>query len=133
MLDDLGLLPALRWHIRRFSSQSGVEAQLHSEGVNDRLRAELELAAFRIVQEALTNVARHAHTDTAAVALIQESGVLRIRVSDSGSGFDHDAVSPSVGSGLIGMRERAALLGGTLSIESSPGKGTIINAEFPFA
>ena len=131
MLDDLGLLPALRWHIRRFSSLSGVEAHLHSEGVNDRLRAELELAAFRIVQEALTNVARHAHTDTAAVALIQESGVLRIRVSDSGSGFDHDAVSPSVGSGLIGMRERATLLGGSLSIQSSPGSGTEVIAELP--
>jgi len=131
MLDNLGLLPALRWHVRRFSSQTGVETQLHSERVNDRLPAEVELAAFRIVQEALTNVARHSHTDSAAVALIQENGVLRIRVSDSGSGFDQDGVSP--GGGLIGMRERAALLGGSLSIQSSPANGTEIIAELPVA
>ena len=133
MLDDLGLLPAFRWHLKRFASQTGIEGRLHAEGVGNRHSAELELAAFRIVQEALTNVARYAGTKSADVEVVQREGVLHIRVSDSGSGFDPDDVGPGMGSGLIGMRERAALLGGTLSIESSPGKGTIINAELPVA
>ena len=133
MLDDLGLLPALRWHVKRFASQTKVDALLRAEGVENRHRAELELTAFRIVQEALTNVARHGGTDSATVDLTQREGVLLIRVSDTGSGFDPDAIGPGMGSGLIGMRERATLLGGTLSIESSPGNGTTINAELPIA
>lgn len=133
MLDDLGLVPALRWHVRRFSSETRIDVQLHSTGLDGRLRTELELAGFRIVQEALTNVVRHARTDKAVLELTQEHGVLRIRVADSGAGFDPDAVPPGVGSGLIGMRERASLLGGSLSIQSSPGSGTEVIAELPIA
>ena len=133
MLDDLGLLPALRWHLKRFTSQTGIDARLHAEGIGARRRTELELAAFRIVQEALTNVARHSGTGSADVYVAEQEGVLHIRVSDAGSGFHPDAVGPGMGSGLIGMRERAILLGGTLSIESSPGNGTIIKAELPIA
>ena len=133
MLDDLGLLPALRWHLERFISQTGIATKLHHEGLDHRFKAELELAAFRIVQEALTNVARHARTYSASVDVIQDKGVLRVRVRDSGSGFDPEAVPPGFGTGLIGMRERSILLGGTLTIHSTPGKGTDVVAEFPVA
>jgi signal transduction histidine kinase len=93
----------------------------------------LELAAFRIVQEALTNVARHGGTDSADVYVAEQEGVLHVRVSDAGSGFDPAAIGPGTEAGLIGMRERAILLGGTFSIESSPGNGTIVKAELPIA
>jgi PAS domain S-box-containing protein len=133
MLDDLGLLPALRWHLKRFSSDTGVHTRLHSKGVDARFRTELELASFRIVQEALTNVVRHARTGSAIVDVLCAEGVLHVRVTDAGSGFDPEAVPPGGGSGLIGMRERATLLGGIFSIQSSPGKGTSVIAELPVA
>jgi len=133
MLDDLGLLPALRWHLERFKSQTGVVVRLDHQGLDRRFRPELEIAAFRIVQEALTNVARHAHVKAASVGVTLRRGVLHVEVTDRGTGFDPDAVGPGVSAGLIGMRERASLLGGMLSVQSSPGGGTKISSELPGA
>lgn len=133
MLDDLGLLPALRWHLERFGSQTGITVRLDHQGLHRRFQPEYEIAAFRIVQEALTNVARHARTNAASVEVVHRHGVLHAYITDRGSGFDPEAVLPGVAAGLIGMRERASLLGGTLSVQSSAGGGTKIAAELPGA
>ncbi len=132
MLDDLGLLPALLWHVERFAAQTRVRASLEHRGLEGRLPPEVETAAYRIVQEALSNVARHAGVEECAVRVWLEGGVLHVRVEDEGRGFDartHEARMPSTG--LSGMRERATLLGGRLTVESAPGRGTRLAAELP--
>ena len=124
MLDDLGLLPALLWHVERFAAQTRVRASLEHRGLEGRLPPEVETAAYRIVQEALSNVARHAGVGECRVRVWLEGGVLHLRVEDEGRGFDArtpEARTPSTG--LSGMRERAALLGGRLAVESAPGAG----------
>ncbi len=132
MLDDLGLLPALLWHVERFAAQTRVRASLEHRGLEGRLPTEVETAAYRIVQEALSNVARHAGVGGCAVRVWLEEGVLRLRVEDEGRGFD---ARPTKGrapsTGLSGMRERATLLGGRLTVESAPGRGTRLAAELP--
>ena len=133
MLDDLGLLPALHWHLDRYFAMSGVRVNFKHSGVTDRrFPPEVETAAYRVVQEALTNVVRHARAQEVIVRLWTTDDTLSVQVEDLGVGFDRDAaISARVSSGLSGMRERAALLGGRLSIESTPGYGTHLTAEFP--
>jgi PAS domain S-box-containing protein len=131
MLDDLGLLPALLWHIEHYTAQTRVRVIFKNGGLEGRrFTPEVETAAYRIVQEALTNVARHASVSEATVRVWTDHQTLIIRVEDRGSGFDPEAVlAVSDTSGLAGMRERAILLGGQLSIESSGGTGTRLTAE----
>ena len=131
MLDDLGLLPALLWHFDRYTVQTGLTVSFTQSGLEERLASDMETAAFRIVQEALTNVARHAGVRDAAVWLRQSDGELCVIVEDTGRGFLHDATTPVRSSGLSGMRERAMLLGGTLGIHTSVAGGTRITAVFP--
>jgi signal transduction histidine kinase len=134
LLDDLGLLPALCWHVERYQAQTGIAVELRHTGLDDRrLGPELETAAYRVVQEALTNIARHAGVREAAVRLWLAGGVLGVQVEDGGRGFDPAALAGRASSGLSGMRERVALLAGRLSIESAPESGTCIWAEFPCA
>lgn len=129
MLDDLGLMPALRWHVDRYHRQTGVHVSLDIAGMEDRrFAAEVETAAYRIVQEALTNVARHARVSQAIVRLRADENALHVYVEDRGIGFDPDVVE---GTGLVGMRERAAALDGLLSIRASPGAGVSIAATLP--
>jgi PAS domain S-box-containing protein len=132
MLDDLGLLPALLWLIERYTAQARVRVAFHHQGLDRRLSPEGETAAYRIVQEALTNVARHAGVGEVTVRVTLEEGTLRIQVEDQGTGFDPDAALASGACcGLSGMRQRAALLGGRLTIESAPGAGTRLSVEWP--
>ena len=133
MLDDLGLLPALHWHLDRYFAMSGVRVNFKHSGVTDRrFPPEIETAAYRVVQEALTNVVRHSRAQEVIVRLWTTDKTLSVQVEDLGVGFDRDAaISARISSGLSGMRERAALLGGRLSIESTPGSGTHLTAEFP--
>jgi PAS domain S-box-containing protein len=131
VLDDFGLLPAVRSLIERFTARTRMHIELHHEGTERRLPPAIETAAYRIVQEALTNVARHAGTNAATVHLLTD-GALIVSVRDRGRGFDPDGRrAGAASSGLAGMRERAALAGGTVEIESAPGAGTTIIAEFP--
>jgi PAS domain S-box-containing protein len=132
MLDDLGLVPTLRWHFERYRAQTGISVRFQYRGVSERLPPETEIALFRIVQEALTNVARYAGVTDASVELWAEGNWLNLRVEDEGRGFDPSAVSGSA-SGLTGMRERVRLAGGSLSIESSPGAGTRLFAKLSLA
>jgi PAS domain S-box-containing protein len=132
MLDDLGLLPALLWHLRRYTAQTGVQVHFEHHGLGGRFPPAVETAAYRIVQEALTNVARHAGVGEATVAVWHDGARLRIRVEDRGASFDPAAVrAAGAGSGLSGMHERAALLGGRLVVQSTPGAGTRLTAELP--
>jgi len=133
MLDDLGLLPALFWHFDRFTSLTGVEVNFSQNGLADtRFAPEIETTAYRIVQEALTNVARHSTVNEASVQVLHLDGVLSIQVEDRGAGFSADqALTGSRTRGLRGMQERVALVGGSITIDSVPGWGTSILVELP--
>ena len=131
MLDDMGLLPTLQWHIERFTSQTGIQVDFQSDTIKDRFPAEVEITAYRIVQEALTNVARHAHVNQVFVGMITQNNVLWIEVLDKGAGFDLSAHMTRPTSGLSGMQERASLIGGYLVIESFLNQGTQIVAALP--
>jgi signal transduction histidine kinase len=131
MLDDLGLLPAVLWHIEHYTAQTGVRVDFKHTGLEGRrFTPEIETAAYRIVQEALTNVARHAVVSEAAVRLWADNNRLALQIEDQGAGFDTESVFAARDtSGLAGMRERAMLLGGQLTVESRPGIGTRLTAE----
>ena len=125
MLDDLGLLPTLRWHFKRFSKQTGIELEFLHSGIADRHDPEIELGAYRVVQEGLTNIARHAEATIAAVHIHVMDRRLEIRIEDEGVGFDkEDRLARPDTSGILGMSERVSLLGGELSLSSAPGEGT---------
>ena len=131
MLDDLGLLPALLWLFERVSRQTHIDIDFQHNGLDQRFPQEVETAAYRIVQEALTNVARHAGVRRAQVHAAASDHILSVVIADQGKGFDAATeLAAGATSGLSGMRERAALLGGQLRIESAPGAGTRVCAEF---
>lgn len=133
MLDDLGLVPALLWLLETYSKQTGIKVDFRHERIAGvRFGEAVETGAFRIVQEALTNVARHAKTQAACVRIVLEGGMLSVSVSDEGEGFDLRAQEKARQStGLVGMRERALALGGGLNLGSEPGQGTTIEAWLP--
>ncbi len=133
-LDQLGLLPGLLALFERYTRQTGVLVNFKHQGVHGRFAPEVETTAYRIVQESLTNVARHAGVAGVSVRVWAVADTLTIHVEDRGRGFDVEAVlaTPRSG-GLVGMQERAALLGGRLTIESRPGSGTQITAELPLS
>jgi len=134
MLDPLGLLPAMLWNFERYSKATGIHVVFQHSGVEKRFSSELEIAVYRIVQEALTNVARHAGVTEATVQLWADADTLGIQATDQGKGFVPDAVmAEGRTGGLTGILERVELLGGEIEIESSPGQGTFITVQFPLA
>jgi signal transduction histidine kinase len=134
LLDDLGLVPALRWYADRQSHRGGFQCKFEADERID-LPAEVQTACFRIAQEALTNVLRHSNAHHVVVVLRIDGGVLWLTVSDDGRGFDVAAAVGRVGAdmslGLLGMRERARLLGGRVTVESVVRKGTTVRAHIP--
>lgn len=132
-LDDLGLVAALRWYVSDFAERWGIPVTLQTEGMDERVPAEIELVLYRIAQEALTNLAKHAQAEQGKVILQRRGSRVRLIVQDDGVGFDPDrAVSLKKGGlGLFGMEERLALVGGRLLINSSPGRGTRVEAQVP--
>jgi signal transduction histidine kinase len=137
-LDDFGLEAALQSYAEEWARQSGITIDVHTRGPSTRLLPSAESAVYRIVQEALTNVARHSGAAHAGVVLERRDGYIHLAVEDDGRGFDPDrAAMPDADRlqrlGLVGMRERAALVGGTMDIESAPGKGTTVFVRFPIA
>jgi PAS domain S-box-containing protein len=132
MLDDLGLLAALRWHFERYTDQFKIAVDFTQWGLEDRrFSPETETAVYRIVQEALTNVARHAKTDKMAVEIHVGKDLLSVQIKDEGIGFDPHSLPADRTGGLAGMRERAIMLGGQLWLDSASGLGTILRAEIP--
>lgn len=134
MLDDLGLLVALRWFFERFTRQTETPVNFKHSPFADRLPSQLETALYRITQETLANIARHAAAKEVVVRLWRDAEVVRLQIEDNGVGFDVEkALASKASSGLSGMQERAALAGGELSFESSPGSGTRVTVEIPLA
>jgi two-component system, NarL family, sensor histidine kinase UhpB len=134
-LDDLGLLPALRWYIKEYQQKCGIEVELSATGLKERLPAEMETAIYRIIQESLTNTAKHAHAHRVRITLTADDAVINVRIVDDGAGFDAPAVLRTPwqdrGLGLGGMMERASLLNGSVDIESQLGRGTTIGVRIP--
>lgn len=134
LLDDLGLTAALEWYLQSFAKRCNVRARLEHDPADGRLPADVELAAYRIVQEALTNVARHASASNCEVTLRRDLDRLDITIKDDGQGFDPTAVEAAPGRrglGLLGMRERATQLTGTFRIDTAPGGGTCVHVCLP--
>lgn len=135
ILDDLGLVPALRWQLDRVGRDADLAVHFATNLDDERFASELETACFRIAQEALTNVARHAAAREAWVEVAREDGWLGLSVRDDGRGFDVAAMTArgiaGQSLGLLGMRERASLAGGELEIRSRPGAGTEVHARVP--
>ena len=131
MLDDLGLLPTLKWHFDRYTSQTSIRVDFQHGKVPRDLPRDTITTAYRVVQEGLTNVARHAQAGEVMVRVRSERGALCVAIKDEGVGFDLDDLREGGGAGLGGMRERVISAGGTLAIDSSPGCGTYIVAELP--
>jgi two-component system sensor histidine kinase UhpB len=135
-LDDLGLLPALRWFVKEYQQKTSLDVDFLAQGFKERLPAAMETALYRIVQEALTNIAKHAHAKKVCVTLQEEADTISATITDDGCGFDPEKLPKTQGQtiggwGLVGMYERANLLDGTMSVETQPGKGTIIRARIP--
>jgi signal transduction histidine kinase len=132
LLDDLGLAAAIDWQARAFEARHGIRAEVQQDGTAQRLPREVELAAYRIVQEALTNVAKHSRASCCRITLRRHDNNLEIVVEDDGRGFDpRDVTDPHRGLGIVGMRERAALLSGRIAFESGSGAGTRVNVRLP--
>jgi PAS domain S-box-containing protein len=132
-LDHLGLTAALQQFIETFAQGSGLPIRLKTVGFDqgERLLPDVEATLYRIAQEALTNVVRHAEASRADVMLERRDGSVVVIIEDDGKGFDPDAADGSGRLGVVGMRERTEMLGGTLTIESNPGRGTTLFAEVP--
>ncbi len=134
MLDDFGLPEALAAHLRSFSTRTGIRAQFTHERMDERLSPEIEVCVYRIVQEALTNVARHSGASSCTVALVRRDGLLHLTIEDDGHGIETAAARAADarrGLGLIGMRERAQALSGTFVIENRAEGGTRVIVRLP--
>jgi signal transduction histidine kinase len=134
-LDDLGLAPTLRWYLKQYEARWRIRTQLIVGAEQMRLPAEYETVLFRITQEALNNVAKHAQAQNVTVTLALKSPEATLMVEDDGCGFDPAAVQPGDGRqggwGLMGIRERATLVGGRVEILSRPGQGTRLIVSLP--
>jgi signal transduction histidine kinase len=132
MLDSYGLLPALRWYGTEFSKKTGIGVDVRGQEAVPRLAAPVELALFRIVQEAMANVAKHARATGVVLTEAEDNGTVRLVVADNGIGFDQEQVGQPEGRrlwGLMTMSERAAAVGGRCRIDSQPGQGTRVVVE----
>ncbi|TVR68718.1 MAG: response regulator [Spirochaetaceae bacterium] len=131
VLDTSDIVEALTWHVREFEKTFAIPTSFLSSEQTLELEPEKSLALFRIVQEALTNSARHGEPGTISVAVKQEDGFLRVTVTDDGRGFSPGGNTTPRSYGILGMRERAEQWNGSLTIESVPGQGTSVSASFP--
>jgi two-component system sensor histidine kinase UhpB len=136
MLDDLGLIPTLRWYIQNFSNRLGLCSNFETIGLEEKLAPQIETALYRIIQEALNNIAKHAQADRVEISLVKRDSKICASIQDNGKGFDLDKVlhpqSPERGFGIVGIQERVSLLGGRMEIQSRPGFGTVISIEIPY-
>ncbi len=135
MLDELGLESTLRWLARTFQKRTGIEVEVALEGTELRADPDLETLVYRIVQEALTNVARHSGARAATVTLSRERRKLFVRIADRGEGFQPEALLSASdeerGFGVRAMRDRVEFVNGRFSLRSARGEGTVVEAEIP--
>jgi signal transduction histidine kinase len=132
-LGSLGLIPALRSQVEKYLESAGIKVELKAVGIRDGLPAEMEIAIFRVIQEAITNIARHAQATEVDILVSKKAGRLIVRIEDDGVGFDPNQVMNGnlPAWGLRGMQERVTLLGGEFYLGSKPGSGTLVLAEVP--
>jgi signal transduction histidine kinase len=131
ILDDLGLVPAAEWLVQDFTERTGIPCRLIAGSEDLEFRDPHATAIFRILQESLTNVARHAEARRVEVALDRADGAVTLDVRDDGRGFSTGDPRRPGSFGLAGLRERAQLLGGDVRIESRPGQGTTVHVRIP--
>jgi signal transduction histidine kinase len=134
-LDDLGLIPALHAYSKELAARKKIKIQLKADARVETLESERRTVLYRVAQEALTNVARHAHASEVIVTINKIAGAIRMEISDNGRSFPVRKTFLAENNkrlGLIGMKERVEMVGGTLAIESAPGMGTKVCAEIPF-
>jgi signal transduction histidine kinase len=133
ILDDLGLVEAIEWQTQQFQTRTGIECHCDCTLQSIPLGEQQSTSVFRIVQEALTNILRHAQATQVSVAMKEEDGILVLNVSDNGRGITPAEVSSKKSLGLLGMRERAYLIGGQVDIAGSTGGGTTLQVRVPLA
>jgi signal transduction histidine kinase len=131
MLDDLGLVPAVEWLVQKFTERHGILCELEIGAPDLELHDPHASAVFRILQESLTNAARHALASRVEVSIDLRDGAVALRVHDDGRGFSPDDPRKPGSFGLMGLRERAYLLGGEVNIASEPGRGTTVEVRIP--
>ncbi|MFP4302231.1 MAG: ATP-binding protein [Spirochaetaceae bacterium] len=132
VLDTTGIIEALRWHAKEFAKSFGVETLFECELNELELGKNASLAAFRILQEALTNSVRHGNPTRIRIKVtLPREKELEVAVSDDGTGFVHEPAGARAGFGLLSMRERAQQVGGSVEVESAPGRGTTVRARIP--
>jgi signal transduction histidine kinase len=136
VLDDLGLIPALHTFMKIFREQTGIRVSLAAFAAIEQVNGDKRTVLYRVAQEALTNVARHAQATEAEVTIQKLDGAIRMEIKDNGKGFLQDRLPPPKKNkrlGLLGMRERVEMVNGSFTIESAPGKGTTVQAQVPLA
>jgi signal transduction histidine kinase len=135
MLEDIGLLPTLEWHFQQYTNQTSIKVSFEHKGLKEnRFPPNVEITAYRIIQEGLTNVARYAQVNNVNTKIEVEDLTLHLMITDKGVGFDIDkTITERKSFGLIGMKERVMLIGGDLQVKSSPGKGTRLEAYLPLS
>lgn len=131
ILDELGLIPAIEWQAQEFQTLTGIQCSLSLPDDEIKPDEEKSTAIFRIFQEALTNVLRHSSAGKVAVTLLQKNGGMFLKIKDNGLGINAEQINDSKSLGIIGMKERALILGGEVMIEGIPGKGTEVTVEMP--
>jgi signal transduction histidine kinase len=136
VLDDLGLIPALHSFMKSFTARTGVRTHLTAFAEVEKLDIARRTVLYRVAQEALTNVARHAKASRAEVSIQKLDGAARMEIKDDGKSFQVERILHDNGNkrlGLLGMRERVEMVGGAFAVESAPGQGTTVRVEMPFA
>jgi two-component system sensor histidine kinase UhpB len=131
VLDDLGLVSAIEWQAQEFQERTGIRCTFTSTLMDDEVPEICSTAVFRICQEALTNIARHARASQVAITLKRNIDSLVLDIEDNGQGISQQALTKTKSLGLVGMQERATLVGGALNIKGIPGKGTIVTVRIP--
>ncbi len=131
ILDDLGIVAAVEWAVKEFEARTGTKCRLNLPEDDIGVDQEHATALFRILQETLTNVIRHSNATEVTVRLAREDGTLTLEIQDNGKGISKEQLSSSNSLGILGMRERAVILGGELTVSGAPGKGTTVRVRIP--
>jgi signal transduction histidine kinase len=131
IIDDLGLAKAIQSESAAFTKREGIDVTFRHEAVPEKLPKDITLALFRVIQESLRNIARHSQAKSVYILVNCSENTINLSISDSGVGFDPLLMQNKVGLGLVSMRERVKLIGGTISVDSEPGEGTVINVCVP--
>jgi len=131
IIDDLGIEAAIKWYTKEFSQRHGIEIYLDMDS-EISLSPEDSLTVFRIMQESLTNIARHSKANRVEISYCNEMGIIHFKISDNGIGIKEDGLNSKKSFGIIGIKERAISLSGSCNIFSKNGEGTVIHLTFPF-